>query len=73
MRSSAENIRNTGRTITTGGVIRSARKPKKRCLSPTKKYREKAYAASRATGMVIRMFNVTYVTELMIEAVNGAF
>ena len=71
MKSSAENNRNTGKIITTGGVIRSVKKPKKRYLSPTKEYREKAYAASRATGMVMRMFKVTYVTELMIEAVNA--
>ena len=33
MRSSAENIKNTGRTMTTGGVIRSVKKPKKIFIS----------------------------------------
>jgi len=59
--------------MTTGGVIRSVKKPKKRCLSPTKEYRENAYAAIRATGMVMRMFIITYVTELMMEAVKAGF
>ena len=71
MRSSFENIKNTGRTMTTGGVIRSAKNPKNRCLSPRKEYLEKAYAEIKAMGTVMRMFKVTYVTELRIDAVKA--